>query len=1362
MKSFKNWFYLSLAFATAILVLVFAASQIPMPEEPEPKVEELAFEKVSPSDGSADYYVVAGMGTYTDTALVIPETYGGLEVKEIKDGAFSDNAEIKSVKIPASVTRVGKSAFANCSSLKSAAFVGSSKLTVIDENAFASCTALAKIDLPSKLQFIKDGAFSNCTAMATVKIWDSIVEVGTDAFAGCSSLTYYEADNGNYIGNNKNPYVVFMSPVSTEETTLTLQKKTKVIAAGALAGYTKLTTVTFDEAFAVIGESAFSGCEGLREITIPKKVSEIPANAFKGCTSLASVNFGDSDVNFIGESAFEGCESLTSITIPKNVSVIPANAFNGCKSLVTVEFALSTERVEVPTEGTDTPDDGAQATGAEVPNDGADVPNEGEDEPNFVEITFSKIEAIGESAFFGCEALTEIVIPEKVTQIPANAFSGCIALKTVVIPEGVQSIGRDAFADCSAVESVKVASLEFWLGLDFASKGANPLSSSEAAKLYTGEGEAFLTELILDADAVVKPYVFCNYKALESLLITDGIKEISDYAFHGCSNLKNVTFPESLISAAKVRIGRDSFTACDNLENVTARIEILPYLPLRNVKTLLVTAGTKVNKDTFLKLESVETLVLPVSVSEVDIGSFDNSKSFKNITVPYCALEKMPSESKVSLTYVEIICKDNAKGVALADGMFEGCNKLETVKLSKNITEIGKNAFNGCSALVSVEICSQIGKIGDGAFSGCKELSTFEFPQNVKYIGANAFKGCEKLTSLFVPSNIGVNNIGANAFDGCTGISTAELPAYAIALVPKDSLVTVTVNGGEVIPEKAFEGCTTLKNVSIPDTVKAIGNGAFTGCTSLVYNSPENDQTRYLGNDTNPYMVLVFGASSDSYTVSENTKFIMDNAYVGVDVKNITVTKNVVSIGCGAFAGSAVLQSVSFANDGKLAYIDDNAFSGCTSLLAVEIPVTVKSIGEKAFENCSALANLVVPKGIGAENIGAGAFYGCTGISTAELPAYAIALIPKDSLVTVTVNGGEVIPEKAFEGCTTLKNVSIPDTIRAIGDGAFTGCTSLVYNSPENDQTRYLGNDTNPYMVLVFGANVEVYEIKNEATRFIMDGAFAGCTELKSIVIPESIIGIGKDAFSDCTNIESATLSVFAANEAGLPRTESLKTLVITGEGYVEKAFSECVNLENLTVANGIDVAEGVFAGCNNIKVADIPANVISEIAKAALVSVTVNGGEINDFAFASAPNLKSVTLSSKVSAVGDYAFFDCDKLDSLVFEEREDGIDIGKNAFAGCSVLTFVAIPDGSSVGECAFLGSALEYIVIGEDVTVGENAFLGTDNLENAYYLGTAGDIAKNNYSYSEAEPQTEGNFWHYDENGVITVWPTVVPAE
>jgi len=300
-----------------------------------------SLEFVTNGDGTC---YVSGIGTCTDTNIVIPAEYNGKLVKEIGENAFYNCDLLTSIEIPDSVTSIGVTAFFECNSLTS-------------------------IEIPDSVTSIGGAAFCCCYSLTSIVIPDGVTSIGDSAFFECYSLTSITVDENNesYKSLDGNLYTkdgktLIQYAIGKEDTEFIIPDGVTTIGC-AFSCCDSLTSVVIGNGVTSIGDSAFFECRSLTSIVIPDSVTSIGDSAFTSCSfkyieipnsvtnigdsafswcSLKSIEIPDS-ITSIADSTFEYCFSLESVIIPDSVTSISNGAFYQCDSLTDVYYTGSEE-----------------------------------------------------------------------------------------------------------------------------------------------------------------------------------------------------------------------------------------------------------------------------------------------------------------------------------------------------------------------------------------------------------------------------------------------------------------------------------------------------------------------------------------------------------------------------------------------------------------------------------------------------------------------------------------------------------------------------------------------------------------------------------------------------------------------------------------------------------------------------------------------------------------------------------------------------------------------------------------------------------------------------------------------------------
>ena len=687
---------------------------------------------------------------------------------------------------------------------------------------------------------------------------------------------------------------------------------------------------------------------------------------------------------------------------------------------------------------------------------------------------------------------------------------------------------------------------------------------------------------------------------------------------------------------------------------------------------------TRIDLQAFYGCESIKSITIPGSMTEIGDSAFYRCTSLKSITIP--------------------------SGVtSIGDEVFHGCASLTSITIPNSVTEIGKDAFYGCTSLTAIDVAtgnkyyvSENGVLYNKdktdliCYPAGKKDENYKIPDGVTEIGNSIFRYCTNLTNITIPDS--VTNIGYSAFMGCTSLKSITIP-----------------DGVAGIYYYTFSGCISLESITIPDSVTEIGNGAFGGCTSLKSITIPNRVTSIgIGafNDCASLTEINVTTGNQNYISANGVLYNKDKTAIicypaGKKDKNYTITDGAMSIGYRTFYGCTNLTSITIPNG--VTSIGSSAFENCTSLASITIPNGVTSIGSSTFENCTSLASITIPDSV--TSIDWRAFGGCESLTSITIPDSVTEIGFSvfegcASLTSITIpNSVTSIGENTFVGCTSLKSITIPDSVTSIEWSAFSGCASLTSITIPNSVTSigdYAFKDC---------TSLKSITIPNGVTD-ISEQTFSGCTSLISITIPDSVTSIGESTFYDCTNLTSITI----------PDS-------VTSIG--DSAFNGCTSLTSIAIPDSVtSIGEWAFENCTSLTSIAIPS------------SVTEIGSYYNDFVGCTSLTAINVAAENQNYVSVNGVLFNKDKTTIICYPAGKkdknykipDGVTwIGDSAFEGCTSLASITIPDSVTwIRDSAFNGCAsLTSITIPNSVTRIDYIFSGCTSL-------TAINVAAENQSY------------------------------
>ena len=639
------------------------------------------------------------------------------------------------------------------------------------------------------------------------------------------------------------------------------------------------------------------------------------------------------------------------------------------------------------------------------------------------------------------------------------------------------------------------------------------------------------------------------------------------------------------------------------------------------------------------------------------------------------------------------------------------------------VTSIGNQAFANYISLASITIPDSVTSIGSYAFDGCIGLTSITIPDSVTTIGYRAFSDCTNLETIIIPKNAKFDSNGYT-FSNCKNLKNVKfssgiekIPDYLFFRSSLNSLTSISMPDSVTsIGSFAFSGCTGLTNITIPDSVTSIGSLAFNGCTNLeTITIPKNLKL-------NSYELSSYGGIFSGCTSLKNVKFsigiekIPNYLFYGSSNLNsltsITIPDSVTTIGMYAFKGCTGLTSITIPDN--VTTIGDSAFRGCTGLTSITIPDSVTTIGDSVFYDCTNLETITIPKNAKFDSSGC-TFNNCTSLKNVKFSS-GIEKIPDylfyrssnlNSLTSITIPDSVTsIGGYAFNDCTGLTSITIPDSVTSIGRYAFKDCTNLeTITIPKNakfDSDGYTFSDCKNLKNVKFSSGIE--KIPN-----YLFYRSSNLISLTSITIPDSVTSVGYNAFYGCTNFETITIP---------------KNLKLNSSGGT---FSGCTSLKNVKFSNGIEkIPDYLFyrsSNLNSLTSITIPDSVTSVGFRAFsdctnLETITIpKNATFSSGTFSNCTSLKNVKFSSGIEKIPNH-LFNSSNLNSLTSITIPDSVtDIGSSAFSGCTGLTSITIPDSvTSISNLSFSGcTGLTSITIPDSVTsIGGRAFSDCTNLE------------------------------------------------
>ncbi len=988
----------------------------------------------------------------------------------------------------------------------------------------------------------------------------------------------------------------------------------------------------------------------------------------------------------------------------------------------------------------------------------------------------------------------DLVIPEGVTEIANNAFANSNVV-IAYLPESLEKIGDKAFYE-SKLKSLTVKNIDMEIGkkvvedtdlyeffvpdstenltdlFDALGVDVNNLllrDISEGPSDLTGVGdfvfyyneeydEWYLYKYVGDDKNVVLPsgtskipsYYIDNYAfsdsitnvglPIESVVISDAVLVIGDYAFYDCEALEKVTIGNNV-----VEIGESAFNYSKIKEIVIPNsvITIGDYAFEYCYSLLQVTLGTGVTTIGEDAFDSYNIKVvynysnLPIVKGSSDYGYVayyatnvitsenqqevdDNKNDFiysVNEDEKIVTLEAYLGDSK------DIVIPSFGKNytISLGGSLFYQNNDIETVTLNDYVTTIGYETFYSCNGLKSIDL-KNVTTVSDEAFAWCENLETVKMP-NLITVNEDAFRGCTKLKTVEASK---IEKVGARAFNECESLESIDLSNVTYigdsAFSYCYKLGVVDLSKVETVGQYAFQNCYNIDQANLANAT-TISDYAFSNCYKL--RDVKFPKVTYIGYNSFEYcyglIQLTIPATltsssqikKDAFQYCVNLVELINYSSLSLSPRNSGPSYSLLTwYARNVIDGSKVIDGTAESIINKdterniITFVDSKmgkTFIGVIDRSAknVVIPSDIQAINRGSLCGCSMeelelnmMQYTYVDGNTYTTDCYLGYFFGVPSRQNNYDNEYSHnkEYVPETLKTIIFGEGITYVPANAFYECENIDNLYFKSGVE-IDDDAFinTKIKNIYVDSVEIwCNVEFDSKESNPMMVSnakVFFKNGDDYEeleeiIVPEGVTYIGDYQFANFN-MKKVVLPNSLEEIYDYAFYNCTKLK----------EINIPSTytdENQNEVKVEFNYIGSYAFANTL-IKSIVLPSGVtEIKNNTFEGCRN------------------LISVTINGDvtSIGDKAFSNCRLLFNINIPKSLDSLGEYTFYNCENLQTILLKDTSV-TKLDKYLFGGCVRLETITFPTGiTSIDTTTF--DKCDNIVL---TTYDNGSYYGTD---------------------------------------------------